>query len=144
MKSIGMDVSKGKSTVCILTPYWEVIKKPFSVTHTKESLNELVYFINTLDGEKRIFMESTGIYHLPVYEHLSKMNSLIFFINPLTMYKYAGINIRPGKTDKLDAITIANYGIDNWFKPLETHETLLPQYNQLRLLSRQYNQYISM
>lgn len=144
MISIGIDVSKGKSTVCILSPYGEMIRKPFSVIHTKESLNELADFINTLNGEKRIFMESTGIYHLLIYEHLLKMNFSVFTINPLVMFKYAGTNIRPGKNDRLDAITIANYGIDNWFKPIEIqHETSL-QYKQLRLLSRQYNQYICM
>jgi hypothetical protein len=32
------------------------------------------------------------------------------------MNKYANTNIRPGKTDNKDAITIANYGIDYWYK----------------------------
>lgn len=144
MISIGIDVSKGKSTVCILAPYGVIIRKPFTVVHTRESLNELAFFINTLDGEKRIFLESTGIYHLPIYNHLAKLNLTVFIINPLTMYKYANTNIRPGKTDNLDAITIANYGIDNWFKPIDNQNATLPHYNQLRLLSRQYNQYISM
>jgi len=32
------------------------------------------------------------------------------------MKKYASIAIRKGKTDPLDAIKIANYGIDYWFR----------------------------
>lgn len=72
------------------------------------------------------------------------MNFSVFIINPLTMYKYAGTNIRPGKTDNLDSITIANYGIDNWFKMIEAQYRPSQHYCQLRLLSRQYNQYISM
>lgn len=127
MVSIGIDVSKGKSTVCILAPYGVIIRRPFTITHTKESLNELAFFINTLEGEKRIFLESTGIYHLPVYNYLTKMNFTVFIINPLTMYKYANTNIRPGKTDNLDSITIANYGIDNWYKPLENQKDTLPR-----------------
>lgn len=33
MISVGMDVSKGKSTVCILRPYGELVKPVFEVTH---------------------------------------------------------------------------------------------------------------
>lgn len=33
MKAIGIDVSKGKSIMCILRPYGEVISSPFEVTH---------------------------------------------------------------------------------------------------------------
>ena len=31
MISVGIDVSKGKSTVCLLKPYGEIICKPFEV-----------------------------------------------------------------------------------------------------------------
>jgi transposase len=38
-------------------------------------------------------------------------------INPYAMKKYAKDNgIRGAKTDKLDSISIANYGIDKWYK----------------------------
>lgn len=144
MISIGIDASKGKSTVCILKPYGEVVKKPFIVEHTKESLNELILYIQKLEGEKRIFIEATGIYHLPINKYLLEMNFSVTTVNPLTMYKYASLNIRPGKTDRLDAVTIANYGIDNWFKPNVDSDNTIVNYNQLRFLSRQYNQYINM
>ena len=38
MISIGIDVSKGKSTVCFLKPGGEVLKTPFEVSHTKNAL----------------------------------------------------------------------------------------------------------
>lgn len=144
MISIGIDVSKGKSTICILKPYGELVKKPFIVQHTKESLDELTLYLNNMKGEKRIFVEATGIYHLPIYLYLLEKNFNVTIINPLAMYKYASLNIRPGKTDRLDAITIANYGIDNWFKPNVYNDNTIVNYKQLRFLSRQYNQYINM
>lgn len=58
MISIGIDVSKGKSTICILKPYGELVKKPFIVQHTKESLDELTLYLNNMKGEKRIFVEA--------------------------------------------------------------------------------------
>lgn len=35
MTSVGIDVSKGKSTVCILRPYGEVVASPYEIQHTE-------------------------------------------------------------------------------------------------------------
>lgn len=58
------------------------------------------------------------------------------------MKKYAAAALRKGKTDKLDSVRIANYGIDNWFK-LEQYRPLDERYEELRLLGRQYAHYIT-
>ena len=34
MNAVGIDVSKGKSTVAIMRPFGEVIAEPFEVSHT--------------------------------------------------------------------------------------------------------------
>ena len=39
--SVGVDVSKGKSTVCILKPYGEVIMSPNDYEHTLSDLKKL-------------------------------------------------------------------------------------------------------
>ena len=36
MVSVGIDVSKGKSTVCILKPYGEIVCSPFEVQHVEK------------------------------------------------------------------------------------------------------------
>ena len=36
MISVGVDVSKGKSTVCILKPYGEVVSSPFEIHHVRK------------------------------------------------------------------------------------------------------------
>lgn len=41
MISVGIDVSKEKSTVCILKPYGEVVNRPFEVCHVEKQLSEL-------------------------------------------------------------------------------------------------------
>ena len=38
MISVGIDVSKEKSTICILKPYGEIIRKPFDIYHTQTDL----------------------------------------------------------------------------------------------------------
>ena len=42
MISVGIDVSKEKSTVCVLKPYGEIVMKPTDVQHTESELSKLV------------------------------------------------------------------------------------------------------
>lgn len=142
MTSVGIDVSKGKSTVCILKPYGEVIVSPYEVQHTESDLRVLISHIKSIEGEVRIVMEATGAYHLPLLSGFKDAGFFVSVINPLAMKRYASTAIRKGKTDKMDAVRIANYGIDNWFKLLDY---TLPDevYAQLRLLGRQYAHYIT-
>lgn len=143
MISVGIDVSKEKSTVCILKPYGEIIRSPYEITHTESQMAELVAMIKCLDDEVRVIMEATGNYHLPVVSFLKEHGIFVAVINPLVMKKYASIILRKGKTDKLDSIKIANYGLDNWFH-LINYESSEEVYVQLRLLGRQYAHYIKL
>lgn len=47
------------------------------------------------------------------------------------------------KTDKQDAITISNYGIDHWYR-LKEYELEESIYAELKLLGRQYRHYMRM
>jgi hypothetical protein len=37
MISVGIDVSKGKSTVCIMKPCGEILESPFDIGHTAKT-----------------------------------------------------------------------------------------------------------
>lgn len=143
MISVGIDVSKEKSTVCILKPYGEIVSSPFEVKHFESDLDSLAQMILRLDGEVKVIMEATGIYHLPILNHLQDKGIFVSVINPFMMKEYACRGIRRVKTDKQDAITISNYGIDNWFR-LENHKSDDEIYAELKLLGRQYSHYMEM
>jgi len=143
MISVGIDISKGKSTVCFMKLYGEVLHKPFEVKHTESDLRHLVNQINTLTEETRVVMESTGAYHYPVLAYLKEHGIFTSVINPLVMSKYANVAIRKGKTDKLDAIKIANFGIDHWHHLVDYLPTA-EVYDELKTLNRQYLSYLSM
>jgi len=144
MISVGIDVSKGKSTVCILKPYGEVVCKPFELQHNKKSLESLDELLQRLDGEVKIVMEATGVYNLPVLTLLDEKGYFVSVINPCVMKKYArDNNFRGVKTDKHDSITIANYGIEKWFK-LRRYEASESTYAELKLLGRRYRHYMEM
>ena len=59
MISVGIDVSKGKSTVCILKPNEDFVCKPFELLHNKEDLELLDELLQKLDGEVKVVMEAT-------------------------------------------------------------------------------------
>lgn len=144
MISVGVDVSKGKSTVCVMKPYGEIVLKPFEVQHTESELSELEKMLRKLDGEVRLVMEATGVYHLPLLTFFLEHGYFVSVINPYAMRKYAKDNsIRGAKTDKLDSIIIANYGIEKWYK-LQNYDKDEAIYAELKLLGRRYRFYMEL
>lgn len=143
MISVGIDVSKERSTICILKPYGEILISPFEILHTEKELSELVTMLKRFDEEVRVVMEATGAYHLPVLSYLKERDLYVAVINPYVMKEYRCRGLRRGKTDKLDAKYIANYGIDNWHH-LDNYEFSERVYQELKLLGRQYAHYMKM
>jgi transposase len=141
MISVGIDVSKEKSMICVLKPCGEIILSPYETLHTDSGLSELVNLIQSFGEEVRVILEATGVYHIPVLTFLKDAGIFVSVINPFLMRKYANTVLRKGKTDKLDAVRIANYGIDNWFK-LVNHQLPESAYGELKMLGRQYAHYI--
>ncbi|XMB85208.1 IS110 family transposase [Mycoplasmatota bacterium WC44] len=142
MISVGIDVSKEKSMVCILKPYGEIIASPFVVDHTETGIGIIKKLLSGYDEEIKIVLEATGHYHMPIVQTLLEAGYHVSVINPLVMKKYTSLSIRKGKTDRKDAIKIAEYGISNWFN-LRTFEISKEVYEELKILSRQYYQYLS-
>ena len=143
MISVGIDVSKEKSTVCILKPYGEIVSSPFEISHVECELSELASMLLRFEEDVRIVMEATGIYHLPVLSYLHERGLFVAVINPFVMKEYRCQGLRRVKTDKQDAITIANYGIDKWYH-LSRYEMNEVIYDELKLLGRQYRHYMRM
>ena len=143
MISVGIDVSKGKSTVCIMKPGGEIIKSPFEVEHTIDELNSLVSLINSFNEETRVVLEDTGHYHLPVTSYLSSNGIFVCCVNALRMKNYCSQNIRRAKNDKVDAARIASFGITYWNELIQAYDSE-EIYDELRFLERQYHQITSM
>jgi len=139
MISVGIDVSKGISTVCIMKPGGEVLKTPFEMLHNIESILLLVNLIKTYDEEVRVILEDTGHYHWPVVTLLTEKGIFVCCVNALRMKKYCSQSIRRAKTDKIDAIQISSYGLTYW-NELTPVLPAADTYRELKLLARQYYQ----
>ena len=142
MNAVGIDVSKGKSTVAILRPGGKVVASPFEVSHNPRELHALVSLMKSLDGDTKIVMEYTGNYYLPVALFLQKSGLFVSVVNPILVKDYSNksLTVRKGKTDKKDSIKLAAFALDRWnelplFSAQSDTRTLLKAFN------RQYNQY---
>ena len=98
MISVGIDISKGKSTVCILKPYGEIVSSPFEIRHVERELDTLAQMILRLAEESRVVLEATGIYHLPVLTYLQEKGIYVAVVNPYEMKVYASRGLRRVKT----------------------------------------------
>lgn len=114
LNAVGIDVSKGKSTVSVLRPGGTVVKKPFDVVHSASSLRDLSELIRSLEGDTRVVMECTGRYHMPVLQALHSDGIFVSAVNPHLVKNYGNNTIRKVKSDPADSKKIARYALDNW------------------------------
>ena len=137
MNSVGIDISKGRSMVAAMRPFGEVVISPFEVHHTDSELSELAKLLKSLDGETRVVMESTGNYHAPVAQLLHDAGLYVSVVNAKLVHSYGNNDLRRVKTDRKDAVKLANYGLDRWL----TLPRYIPEENTRLLLKNCYRQY---
>mgnify|MGYP004651880921 FL=1 len=142
MNAVGIDVSKGKSTVAVLRPFGEIVVSPFDVSHSPKELLKFVALLKTLNGDTKVVMEYTGNYYLPIAQFLRNNGIFVSVVNPILVKDYStkSLTVRKVKTDKKDALKIASFALDRWnelspFSVQSEARLLLKSYN------RQYNQY---
>ena len=116
MNAVGIDVSKGKSTVAVIQPFGVVIAEPFDVLHTDSDLKKLITFIKSLSGETKVVMEYTGTYYEPIANALHNAGIFVSVVNPLLIDDYDTNRVRKVKTDRIDALKIASFALDKWVK----------------------------
>lgn len=137
MNSVGIDISKGRSTVAVMRPFGEVVISHFEIRHTDSELSELARRLKSLDGETRVVMEATGNYHAPVAWLLHDAGLYVSVVNAKLVHGYGNNDLRRVKTDKKDAVKLANYSLDRWF----TLPRYIPEENTRLLLKNCYRQY---
>ncbi len=141
MNAVGIDVSKGKSTVTIFQPGEKVILKPRDFYHTQSDINALINIIHNLDGETKACVEHTGRYYEPMATWLSNAGVFVSAVNPILVKKFSSDSLHEPKTDKADAKKIARYTLDHWAK-LKQYSVMDEIRNQLKTMNRQFGFYM--
>jgi len=140
LNAVGIDVSKGKSTVAILRPAGEVVRKPFSVSHSVKELSDLVSYVGSLDGETKVVMEATGHYHEPILKAFLDAGIFVSAVNPSLIKRHDSDEnpLRKVKSDPADARKIGKYALDKW-EHLRQHSAMDTTRAQLKTLNTQFH-----
>jgi transposase len=141
MNAVGIDVSKGKSTVAIYQPGDQVVLKPCDFQHTQSGISSLIGIIKELEGETKVCMEHTGRYYEPVATWLSDAGIFVSAVNPILIRSFGDDTLRSPKTDKADAKKIARYTLDRWTR-LKQYSHMDETRNQLKTMNRQFGFYM--
>ena len=138
--SVGIDVGADFSWMSIALPNQTFVGKPSKILHS--DLNSLAIAVSKIKEaeelyslESRIFLESTGIYHYPLFCYLRDKGFNCSVINPIITKNSTNINIRKVHNDRFDSKKAALIGL----KP-DLKVSLMPSdlALDLRNLSREY------
>lgn len=143
MYAIGIDVSKGKSTIAIISN-GVLLDSPFDIEHSQDGFSFLLKKLDAFPKSQiKFVMEATGIFHFPILTKLLDFDFFVCVENAFLIKKYFDVSLRKVKNDKKDAIKLANYCYEKWdsLKKFSIQDSI---YQDLQFLSRQYSQQISL
>jgi transposase len=134
---VGIDVSKDYFCVSGLSVGGNVL---FSLTAAADRTG-FTEMMSTISShcvrleEVIVAMESTGCYHLNLFSFLTSHNIRTVVINPLLIANYGKLSLRKTKTDKKDALVIAQYILAN--RQTISQYSVSSGYQDLRDLARE-------
>ena len=148
--SVGIDVGADFSLMAAALLTQEIIGHPYKILHSSlNSLHGAVSRIRALETQydlrAKVFMESTGIYHYPLYHRLKDEGLDVFILNPLITHANSNINVRGVHNDKFDAQKIALLGLKPELKTsivpsddVAAVKTLMREYHEMKKERTQY------
>lgn len=148
--SVGIDIGADFSLMAIALPTTELSGRPYKIFHcSQRSVQGAIDRIHTMEQQygfkAKVFMESTGIYHYPLYYRLKESGLDAFILNPLITHAGKNINVRNVHNDKFDAQKIALLGLRSDLKTsivpeddLATVKVLVREYHSMKKECSQY------
>ncbi|MBU0472081.1 MAG: IS110 family transposase [Nanoarchaeota archaeon] len=124
----GIDVSKGKSNVCLIDSKRNILSE-FEIKHDMKGFSKLE---SSLTPKTKIGMENTGSYSTPIFHYFKNKGYLVCYVDNLKMHNFAKIYNPNIKNDKVDAKLVAFYLASN------LTEVQLEKCNELKDLSTLY------
>jgi transposase len=110
---VGIDVSKDKFDACGITGD-ETKLFQFSTTMDRQGFEKLKGHLAAVSiSSVLIGMESTASYHVNLFSYLVSEGYKVLLINPLLISNYVKMQLRKTKTDKKDAVVIAQFLLAN-------------------------------
>ncbi len=137
-KIIGIDISKQTFDVGFLK---ESIWQHLVLENNEKGFKEL---LKKVEDDDWLVMEASGPYYLPLALYFYKENKNVCVLNPLIIRRYSQTKLYRAKTDKKDAQTIAEYGVQydlkQWEPETEEISKIKQLYTALELISKEIHQ----
>ena len=112
--AVGIDVSKSKSTVAVRRPGGEIALRPFEVHHTNSDLKKAGIHTQKT-GRRYPYCNGTYQYVLETDRtDIEGSGLFVSVVNAMLIHDFSDNTIRKLKTDRADALKIANYALTFW------------------------------
>lgn len=136
---VGLDVSKGTSTLQAFTDRHQPFGNLLTITHTQKGFEQLGNLLGALKQatgkEPAVVLEATGHYHCSLIAYLEREGYRHFIVNPLQSKRAKGTHLRKVKTDATDAWHLAEMYYRGDIQP---HRTRTEELTELQHLTRQH------
>lgn len=132
-KVIGIDISKQTFDVAFLekNENWKHLVFENNIKGFKK-------FLKIITEESVVVMEASGPYYLQFADFLYEKGISVCVLNPLIIRRYSQMKMLRSKTDKKDAQTIANYGMDQKLTNWKPDEQSILKMRQITTLIESY------
>lgn len=145
---VGIDISKYKHDCFICNDLGEIIVENLSFENTKKGFQQFLDLLKPYDNSNvHIGLEATGHYGLNLKLFLEENNYTFMEFNPLLVKEFSkSLSLRKTKTDKVDAMIIAQKLLSVPYKPnskLFYHKYSIKSLSRLReTLVKQRSKYM--
>ena len=109
---VGIDMAKDKFDYCTMDDDMNVLYRGDSCSNSTESFDSFgstLHDLKQMTGQLFIGMESTGIYHLQLYQFLRNSGYHVRILNGLEVRGMKKARVRKTTNDAIDAESIARY-----------------------------------
>jgi transposase len=112
----GIDVASRTHVVAIVDDQQAILVKPTSVTEDAHGYGALFGLLGSAD-DLLVVMEATGHYHRNLATTVTARGYRLAVVNPLRIRRFADEDLRRGKTDRVDSVSIAQFGAQKRLAP---------------------------
>jgi transposase len=105
----GIDVAKRHHAVAFVNEKGQLTHRPFMIANTRAGFDQLQQALVGLSQPVLIGLEATGHYWWALYDELTRAEYPVVVLNALQVHAFRQSGVRKVKTDRTDAVWIAEF-----------------------------------
>ena len=105
----GIDVAKRKHAIALLDEKGQLVQRPFTIENTRAGFDQLLQALTALGGPVLIGLEATGHYWWALFDELTRRAYAVVVLNALQVHAFRQSGVRKVKSDRTDAVWIAEF-----------------------------------